>query len=518
MDSLLGLSGLFLLLLQGCDTLKLSCYASSCQYGNDCNTTVVDCKPDQGKVSHCYASWRNDSEGVKIIHRGCWIHQAACSRKECIASSINLGLIFCCCQGNLCNGNITGDATLKTRTLLPSPVTTASVVPTKLTKRHNPLGTLLYTVVPVVVFGIILVFGFFIYYRHKTTFPRRGIVEVDEELNVCVPPSPDLHGRLLPIQLVEVLSLGQYGTVWKANYLKETVAVKIISVIEKAAWATEKEFYTECNLNHENILKFLAAEKHVDCAVEYWLITEYHERGSLADYLKQNVVSWNELCKINAGVASGLAYLHSELFEDNNYKPCIAHRDVKSKNILVKKDLTCCISDFGLAAKFEAGNSPGETHGQVGTKRYMAPEVLEGAITFTRDAFLRIDVYALALVLWEVLSRCTAASGPVDEYRVPFEEEVGLHPSLEDMQQAVSQKKIRPHIRQDWRVHSGMAVVCQTVEECWDQDAEARLTAPCVAERLAHFQNNLYSLVPNQCSIITPLINNTDAPSLESSI
>ena len=48
---------------------------------------------------------------------------------------------------------------------------------------------------------------------------------------------------------------------------------------------------------------------------------------------------------------------------------------------------------------------------QVGTKRYMAPEVLEGAITFTRDAFLRIDMYALALVMWEILSRCTAASG-----------------------------------------------------------------------------------------------------------
>ena len=48
---------------------------------------------------------------------------------------------------------------------------------------------------------------------------------------------------------------------------------------------------------------------------------------------------------------------------------------------------------------------------QVGTRRYMAPEVLEGAITFTRDAFLHIDVYALSLVLWEMAGRCTAASG-----------------------------------------------------------------------------------------------------------
>lgn len=41
----------------------------------------------------------------------------------------------------------------------------------------------------------------------------------------------------------------------------------------------------------------------------------------------------------------------------------------------------------------------------------MAPEVLEGAINFQRDAFLRIDMYAFGLVLWELVSRCTAADG-----------------------------------------------------------------------------------------------------------
>lgn len=48
---------------------------------------------------------------------------------------------------------------------------------------------------------------------------------------------------------------------------------------------------------------------------------------------------------------------------------------------------------------------------QVGTRRYMAPEVLEGAINFQRDAFLRIDMYAVGLVLWEAVSRCSAADG-----------------------------------------------------------------------------------------------------------
>lgn len=51
---------------------------------------------------------------------------------------------------------------------------------------------------------------------------------------------------------------------------------------------------------------------------------------------------------------------------------------------------------------------------QVGTRRYMAPEVLEGAINFQRDAFLRIDMYAFGLVLWELVARCTAADGEAD--------------------------------------------------------------------------------------------------------
>lgn len=48
---------------------------------------------------------------------------------------------------------------------------------------------------------------------------------------------------------------------------------------------------------------------------------------------------------------------------------------------------------------------------KVGTKRYMAPEVLQGAIAFQVESFLNIDVYALALVLWELLSRCNLSNG-----------------------------------------------------------------------------------------------------------
>lgn len=227
--------------------------------------------------------------------------------------------------------------------------------------RRGPTYTLLYLVAPIFVIAVILIIGFFMYRRHKTPFPTRILEE--ELLNSIPPPSPELGFR--PIQLVEVISQGKFGTVWKADYLEDVVAVKVFPMAHQTAWVCEKDIFTTCNLKHENILKFVAVEKHNNgsCS-ELWLVTEYHEHGSLGDYLKSHVVTWPELCSMAGSMANGLAYLHTEVLE-SSFKPCIAHRDFKSKNVLVTKDLTCCLSDFGLAMKFDSGGDPGETHGQV---------------------------------------------------------------------------------------------------------------------------------------------------------
>ena len=50
--------------------------------------------------------------------------------------------------------------------------------------------------------------------------------------------------------------------------------------------------------------------------------------------------------------AAGISHLHTEI-RGTKGKPMIAHRDIKTRNILIKRDLTCVIADFGLAVRYD---------------------------------------------------------------------------------------------------------------------------------------------------------------------
>ena len=85
------------------------------------------------------------------------------------------------------------------------------------------------------------------------------------------------------------------------------------------------------------------------------------------------------------------------------------------------------------------------------------------------------------------LSHLSYLTWPSLEYKLPFEAEIS-NPSLEQMRDLVVNQKRRPVLKDAWRSHPGMAALCDTIEECWDQDAEARLSASCVMERIRSFQ------------------------------
>lgn len=133
-------------------------------------------------------------------------------------------------------------------------------------------------------------------------------------------------------------------------------------------------------------------------------------------------------------IATGLAHLHMDIVGTRG-KPAIAHRDLKSKNILVKSNLSCAIGDLGLAVRHDVKNDAVDipsTH-RVGTKRYMAPEVLDESINTTHfDSFKRADVYAFGLILWEIARRCNI-DRVYDEYQLPYFDQVLPDPTIEEM-------------------------------------------------------------------------------------
>ncbi|XP_075683292.1 TGF-beta receptor type-2 [Rhinoderma darwinii] len=304
--------------------------------------------------------------------------------------------------------------------------------------------------------------------------------------------------ELLPIELDTLVGKGRFAEVYKAKLKQntsdqfETVAVKIFPYEEYASWKMEKEIFSDINLKHENILQFLTAEERkTDNGKQYWLITAFHSKGNLQEYLLKHIISWEDLLQLGCSLARGVAHLHSDHTPCGRPKTPIVHRDLKSSNILVKNDLSCCVCDFGLSLWLDPSLSVDDlaNSGQVGTARYMAPEVLESRINLENmESFKQADVYSMALVLWEITSRCNAV-GEVKDYEPPFGSKVREHPCVESMKDNVLRDKGRPEISNSWLNHQGIQLICETITECWDHDPEARLTAQCVAERFHEIEH-----------------------------
>ncbi|XP_025833240.1 TGF-beta receptor type-1-like isoform X2 [Agrilus planipennis] len=292
------------------------------------------------------------------------------------------------------------------------------------------------------------------------------------------------------IQLVEIIGQGRYGEVWRGRWRGENVAVKIFSSREERSWFREAEIYQTVMLRHDNILGFIAADnKDNGTWTQLWLITDYHEHGSLFDYLGRNTFDTSAMIRMALSIATGLAHLHMDIMGTQG-KPAIAHRDLKSKNILVKSNGTCAIGDLGLAVRHDVTTNTVDIplNNRVGTKRYMAPEVLDETMNIEHfDSFKRADVYALGLIFWEISRRCNVG-GIYDEYQLPFYDAVPSDPTIEEMRRVVCVERQRPSIPNRWQSCEALHVMSKLMKECWYHNATARLTALRIKKTLANFR------------------------------
>ncbi|KAF3843765.1 hypothetical protein F7725_002614, partial [Dissostichus mawsoni] len=280
----------------------------------------------------------------------------------------------------------------------------------------------------------------------------------------------------LPIKLEVLVGKGRFAEVWKACLLEgrvggvncyETVAVKVFPAVEFASWRNECYIFSDPTLQHDNVVRFLAAEERGPPGHrKYWLVLAYHSMGNLQDFLSAHTLSWEELVCMAGSIARGLAHLHSDTTPSGVPKVPVAHRDLKSSNLVVKSRRECALVDFGLALRLDLSLT-------VGTARYMAPEVLESRVNLEDlEAFKQMDVYSMSLVHWEMASRCQAI-GEVKSYEPAFGSQVCEQPCVDSMRDLVLRDRGRPDIPTAW-----------TQNQCWDHDPEARLTAHCVVERL----------------------------------
>ncbi|KAK8447335.1 hypothetical protein SEVIR_8G050825v4 [Setaria viridis] len=189
---------------------------------------------------------------------------------------------------------------------------------------------------------------------------------------------------------------GGFGSVFR-GVLKDgtVVAVKVLSATSRQG---VREFLTELtaisDIKHKNLVT------PVGCCAEgshRILVYKYLENNSLAQTLLGRRYSnirfnWCARVNISVGVARGLAFLHEEI------RPPIIHRDIKASNILLDKDLTPKISDFGLA-KLLPPNATYVSIQVAGTLGYLAPEyAIRGQVT------KKSDIYSYGVLLLEIVS------------------------------------------------------------------------------------------------------------------
>ncbi|XP_018324359.1 bone morphogenetic protein receptor type-2 isoform X2 [Agrilus planipennis] len=454
------------------------------------------------RTNYCYAYWEEDMTGnVADLSQGCWKSSgrpADCERNECLSDKRppkgKNNTKFCCCSGDLCNANFTSIAVPEEERILTSTPPIEDVP--KLS-----LSPLIW-----VVSGVSFVFfmicsgtlAFFCWHMK----PKKNDIEVGQ------PPMPTPEEfNLEKLKLCGIIGQGRYGCVYRGMIEDQEVAVKVFLPHHRNYFINEHEIYKLVGDNASLLKCFGGGERNQTPGApsDYVLIFSL-EQQCLQEYLKNHTLDLATLCKMSLGIAKGLAHLHS-----NYKKPCIAHRDINTRNVLVKHDQTCVICDLGLAVVPK--KTENHSLSEAGTLRYMAPEVLEGAVNLRdcESALKQIDVYALGLVLWELGTRCTDMQAAEPQpYALPFYREVGENPSLEQMQTLISRHKARPLWPPSWKDTAAARLFCETTEDCWDQDAEARLTSLCVEERLLELPTLkgrvLHPMHPPASP--TPLINN----------
>ncbi|EUC66020.1 tyrosine kinase catalytic domain protein [Rhizoctonia solani AG-3 Rhs1AP] len=204
------------------------------------------------------------------------------------------------------------------------------------------------------------------------------------------------------------VSYGGFGEVYRGK-LKDgsQIALKCLRLALDSSEASQKqirnaahELYIWSKCHHPNVLELIGVTQYRN---QIAMVSPWMEHTTLGRYLSR--YPQVDRCTLSTQIADGVAYLHGEN---------IVHGDIKGTNILISKDHTAVITDFGTATlkeytlKFTASattSKPGMS------LRWTAPEILEEATGISFEG----DVYALGMTILETITGEVPYSETVNE-------------------------------------------------------------------------------------------------------
>ena len=201
-------------------------------------------------------------------------------------------------------------------------------------------------------------------------------------------------GRLLDnrYEILEIIGTGGMAVVYKArcHRLNRLVAIKIL----KDEFARDEEFVRRFHaegeavamLSHPNIVQVYDVSS-TDSA--NFIVMELVNGISLRQYMeRKGVLNWKETLHFAMQIAKGLEHAHSR---------GIVHRDIKPHNVMVLKNGSVKVMDFGIARVMSKSNTL--TKEALGSVHYISPEQAKGGYTDNRS-----DLYSLSVVMYEMMT------------------------------------------------------------------------------------------------------------------
>ncbi|KAJ4718919.1 Receptor protein kinase [Melia azedarach] len=281
----------------------------------------------------------------------------------------------------------------------------------------------------------------------------------------------------------EEIGRGAGGIVYRALLFDNRVAA--VKRLNEATQG-EAEFLTEVQtiekLNHMYLIEmwgYCAEGKH------RLLVYEYMARGSLADNLHSNSISWDKRFEIAVGTAKGLSYLHDECLE------WVLHCDIKPQNILLDSNYQPKVADFGLSKLRSRGGLNDSSFSKIrGTRGYMAPEWV-----YNLPITSKVDVYSYGIVLLELVTGKSPA-GAFQTYENEGMKEHGTlttwvreKKNIAASNEAWIKEIVDPMIAGNCDINK-MKIMVQVALQCVEEDRAARPSMSEVVEMLLSFEDD----------------------------